>query len=330
MFEAIVICTAQELQLINENLGGDYELGCDITLVEPFTPIGPTDHSQFTGSFDGRGYTISGLEVNQPNDEFMALFAYIEGGSVHRLTVQGEVTGLDYVSLLCASAEGGAMLVDCHAIGTATGRYKVSLVCGVTPFGMEDAVEIRYCTGAGLVDALYGQSGGVAGQIDGVMSDCRFDGTVRTKIGPNIGGVIGIQKGNLMERCYATGSLIDWHGPGTQQMAGIAANFPTGLMVDCGAAVTLEGFIDGHALVGYQGQTVIVASSWDNDLHPTGSPAGDGDGVAGYFPPVQPVYCPADLDRDGLVGITDFLASLNGGIDLILEVLAAWGGCEYD
>jgi hypothetical protein len=42
------------------------------------------------------------------------------------------------------------------------------------------------------------------------------------------------------------------------------------------------------------------------------------------------VYCPADLDRDGLVGITDFLASLNGGIDLILEVLAAWGGCEYD
>ena len=50
----------------NQNITEHFKLGADITLTEPWTPITTVDEhgdgSQFLGTFDGDGHTISGLE----------------------------------------------------------------------------------------------------------------------------------------------------------------------------------------------------------------------------------------------------------------------------
>jgi len=70
-----VITNASELQAMNDDLGASYVLGNDIdaSSIANFDPIGEFQN-EFTGSFDGDGYTISGLTINRPEEERVGLF----------------------------------------------------------------------------------------------------------------------------------------------------------------------------------------------------------------------------------------------------------------
>ena len=89
----IEIKSADDLKKIGQDasypLSGSYRLTANIDLggsSNPWTPIG-----WFTGVFDGKGHTISGLYVNG-DDTYAGLFGYIgTGGIVQNLRVSGSV-----------------------------------------------------------------------------------------------------------------------------------------------------------------------------------------------------------------------------------------------
>ena len=89
---ATIITTPAELQAINNDVTGSYELGNDIDMtgVEDFVPIGYDGVDAFTGSFDGKGYVISNLTIDASDlysnhsigDGAAGLFAFVDTGVV--------------------------------------------------------------------------------------------------------------------------------------------------------------------------------------------------------------------------------------------------------
>ncbi|MCP6651866.1 hypothetical protein NL518_27615, partial [Klebsiella pneumoniae] len=57
-----VITSLNQLRLINTDLNGVYILGADIDLAGVWNPLGSANNP-FTGILKGRGYTLSGLNI---------------------------------------------------------------------------------------------------------------------------------------------------------------------------------------------------------------------------------------------------------------------------
>ena len=58
------VSNKEELAAINKNLSGKYYLTANIDLTDvSWTPIGMYSYKPFTGEFDGNGYVIKGLSV---------------------------------------------------------------------------------------------------------------------------------------------------------------------------------------------------------------------------------------------------------------------------
>ncbi len=67
-----------------------------------WTPIG--DNSKgFQGSFDGKGNTVSGLNVS---GAYAGLFGFIKDAEIKNLTVKGKVAGTEYAAGIAAKAKG--------------------------------------------------------------------------------------------------------------------------------------------------------------------------------------------------------------------------------
>lgn len=124
-----MITTPEELDNVRNCLGNDFagkcfKLGNDIDLsgylspggggygkwaAEGWLPIGGSaDAEQFTGNFDGQGYTITGLSISRPGTDYVGLFAVIgEGGVVSNVGLESvDVIGHDYVGGLAGAAIG--------------------------------------------------------------------------------------------------------------------------------------------------------------------------------------------------------------------------------
>ncbi|NAS88749.1 hypothetical protein C4E24_03285 [ANME-1 cluster archaeon AG-394-G21] len=79
---ATPITTCTELQNISNNSAGNYYLANDINCsgFGNFEPIGNGNH-RFTGTFDGKGYKITNLYINQSSTNYVGLFGCTGSGS---------------------------------------------------------------------------------------------------------------------------------------------------------------------------------------------------------------------------------------------------------
>jgi len=94
-----------DLQNMSFNLTAYYFLGNDIDANitstwnggKGFEPIGNIT-SPFRGSFDGRGYNITGLYINRPDEDYIGLFGSVgHGGTVHDFDLKdANITGRNY------------------------------------------------------------------------------------------------------------------------------------------------------------------------------------------------------------------------------------------
>ena len=85
-----------------------FELGNDIELTKPFTPIGTADNP-FTGTFSGNDYTITNLNVDA-DGECVGMFGYVEG-----LADGSSYTPVGFINLINPTIRGtgNAGLVGC-------------------------------------------------------------------------------------------------------------------------------------------------------------------------------------------------------------------------
>lgn len=147
----------------------------------------------FAGAFDGKGYEITGLNVNYTDDDFNSKTA----GMFEKLDSTGKILSL---------AVSGSVKAD----------GKINYVGGIVGT-TESGSEIRFCRSniAVEVDATNGSAtpllyGGVAGRVQGAISNCLNEGTITVKnINSKncyIGGVAG-QVDSAADLCWNTGSV---------------------------------------------------------------------------------------------------------------------------
>lgn len=97
-------------------------------------PIGTSD-VPYTGTFDGKGYTISGLYFNNPSESNVGLFGYIgANGKISNVGVLDSYFKFAMLGGGVCGANNGGELQNCSNSSTVIGR-SAGGVCGVTYSG---------------------------------------------------------------------------------------------------------------------------------------------------------------------------------------------------
>src|SRR5690554_5462743 len=62
----------------------------------------------FTGTYDGANHSITDIFINRPQQNYTAIFAYVDAGTIKNLTVRGaEITGADNSGILAGFSING-------------------------------------------------------------------------------------------------------------------------------------------------------------------------------------------------------------------------------
>lgn len=167
-----------ELQAMNNDLSGYYIQTADITLVEPWTPIG-TDSAPFTGAFHGNGHTISGLLIDDHGDdaEYTGLFGVVSGaaesdGILHNVWLQdvGFVSGGNNVGAIAGEMREGSRLLNSYAAGGyVEGDENVGGLVG----NLTGSSTIVNSYADVSVTAFDTNAGGLVGRVQGTDADDR-------------------------------------------------------------------------------------------------------------------------------------------------------------
>ncbi|SNY97263.1 MBG domain-containing protein [Halomonas sp. hl-4] len=287
------IRNAHQLQLMAMDLDADYKLAADIDLASAlsnkagmwatdasdadnidgagFAPIGegsPTGDgdTEFTGTFDGRGHTVSDLTIDRPDTDYVGMFGFVEGGTVRHVGLEGgSVRGGDsYVGGLVGISDEGT-IENSYATGDVDGSSEVGGLVGYNSGTIENA----YATGDVVGDD---QVGGLVGM--------NYEGTIRRAYatGPVdgdkwVGGLVGTNQDNIsvISNVYATGEVA-----GSSIVGGLVGGNFLGATIKNGyAAGAVAGSEDAGGLVGNNGGGELSASFWDTDT--TGQSDGIGD-----------------------------------------------------
>lgn len=161
------------------------ELTDDIDLGgNPFAPIGKDFH-EFSGSFDGKGYTVSGLKVTDVADA--GLFGTAKDATIRNVVVRGNVTGTDNAAGILAKAKTTA--------------------CTIENCGNEAVVNVIKSGG--------GYAGGILGYAitSTTVTNCYNSGAVTSKGNTSYSrasGIVGYLSGNgsaKITTCYNTGKV---------------------------------------------------------------------------------------------------------------------------
>ncbi len=239
--EVITISTRSELEALRDrvNTGEDFYdviimLEADIDLEggkdNPWTPIGTGEEQPFAGTFDGNGYRIKGLYIDQPGQKYQGLFG-VNSGVIRNLNVEGSVSGAEDSGGIAGKNSGTVM--DCCFSGSVHGNQKTGGIVGENFYG-----HVLYCSS----DAVVGgdeNTGGIAGEdFMGNIVGCIHNGTIGGQ--HDVGGIVGYTRGNV--RCsYHSGSIV-----GGNAVGGVAGSSSNGNINEC----YNTGIVQGDTMVG--------------------------------------------------------------------------------
>ena len=201
-FAGKIIKLADDI-VLNEGDASKWKLGA-VGGLRQWNSIGSNDAAtQFAGTFDGQGHTISGL---------YGQYSTICNGLFATVCSTGLVTNLRLENSFLTSSNGylGSIAGRSYG-GTFTKIYSNAHVVG-TGLLKPDGVNVAYNTG--YIGGIVGVSIGVTdGKEDVLFSQCWFDGTVNSTTGRN-GGIVGAIHSYpystelmIVEDCLFTGSI---------------------------------------------------------------------------------------------------------------------------
>mgnify|MGYP003314952925 CR=1 FL=1 len=100
-----------------------------------FSPIGNTN-TRFTGSYNGDGHTINGLNINRPDTDYIGMFGYI-GGEDDLYTGGTTIQNLGVTNVNIAGGNKVGGLVGCNRYGTffLSNCYSTGSVSGESQVG---------------------------------------------------------------------------------------------------------------------------------------------------------------------------------------------------
>ncbi len=223
----------------------------NITLVGNHIPIGDGS-TQFTGNFNGSGFAVKNLTVNQTTD-YAGFFGKTgSGANIHDIGVEASSDGVVStgvrVGVLVGFNYHGAVS-NCFATGNATGsRY----VGGLVGFNHHGAVSNSFATGnvAGSSSSV----GGLVGYNDDTVSNCFATGNV-TGSGNYVGGLVGFNN-DTVSNSYATGNVTGSGNVTSTGSVGGLVGYNVDTVNNSFATGTVFGSYYVGGLVGYNVDTV--------------------------------------------------------------------------
>ncbi len=252
------INNAHQLQLMAMNIGANYTLGqnidasatagtsTDVWYGSTFVPIGNYATS-FNGSFNGQGYVINNLTINEPNATNAGLF----GAASANVVIQN--VGLVGVSV-SGSSEVGGLVADNY--GSVSNSYATGSVSGLDfrvggLVGYNEAAATISNSYAMVTVSGSGRVGGLVGENFGSISNSHATGGV---IGSNdVGGLVGVNHGSAtVGNSYATGTVSgsgDVGGLVGENDGSVSNSYATGGVSGSDAVGGLVGFNYGSATI---------------------------------------------------------------------------------
>lgn len=302
------ITNAHQLQLMALNPGATYTLANNIDLgpalanasdlwgpngTAGFVPIGNLT-TNFTGTFNGQGNTISNLVINSPANYSVGLFGWV-----------GASGAIANVGLIGGSVSGGTgsagglvgfnygIVSKSYATDTVSGSNSSQWVGGLVGYN-DGTVSQSYATGAVSGSYNFNLVGGLVGLNDGTVSQSYATGAVSSSY-YSVGGLVGLNYGTISQSyatgtvsggnsSYGTGGLVGWNSfagnvvqsyatgavnGGSNSSAGglvgnnsggsIATSYATGA-VEVGANSTAGGLAGSNDSATYINNGIIVFS----------------------------------------------------------------------
>ena len=230
---------------------------------EPWTPIGVDTGHPFSGSLDGGGKSISGLNVNT-STQYAGLFGAVGEIAVQSLTLQdGSVICTGATSWCGGLAGNGSLLLsDVHIVNMAISGDGIGGTGGILGGGYASmtacsntggSVSGRYAgglTGKGFTESDFtflecSNSAAVTGRLyAGGMTGCNKSASAKFTNCSNVGSISGGERANGI--AAMGGSFIACINAGTVNSSGGQANGITGAAADitqCGNTGTVNGGI---------------------------------------------------------------------------------------
>lgn len=250
-----VIKTADELQAMQKNLSGKYILMNNINLWGYRWKAIGDGASKFSGLFNGNGYIISNLVINNSNHYSQGIFGFAHNAKIFNVGVENvEVQGGRFVGALVGRC--AAEVINCYSTGNVMARGdSVGGLFGVCTSGAVISECYSGCNVAGsfAVGGLVGNTEGTSffhnsfamGNVTGsncvggfagnacfvdVFSNCYSVSNVDGK--SNVGGLFGIvgNEKTVINKCYSLGKVCGETKVGA--FAGCLCNYNS--LEDCG------------------------------------------------------------------------------------------------
>lgn len=158
-----------------------------------WTPIGASSTKYFKGSIEGGNHAITGLYVNQTTN-YAGLFGYVKDATISGLSVNGVVSGNQYVGAVAGALYGTSTIDRCsnHANVTGSSTY----VGGVVGYLASNNASLTNSYNTGNISGTT-NCGGVAGSnmASAIISNVYNIGNVSgTTVGACVGGTTGKTK----------------------------------------------------------------------------------------------------------------------------------------
>lgn len=226
------ISTPHELDMMRYDLTAQYVLVNDIDLADrPWMPVG-SEVDFFTGVLDGAGHRITNMTVQQPEKDYVGLFAVINGMS--------QEISVKHLRLSHSQVNGNG------SVGTLVGEIQFA--------GLED-IQVENGTVSGEV----GPVGGIAGlMVRGHMNLVSFQGDVEGLSG--VGGLAGMGAGVDISRSYTEGAVT----AGMILAGGIAGHLDVGSRITQSYSVSDVSAMD---FVGGLAGQFIAGPDFDGIVH---------------------------------------------------------------
>ncbi|KDE60176.1 hypothetical protein EL22_09290 [Halostagnicola sp. A56] len=289
----LVVTSDKALQAITRaGLAGDYRLGLDIDASGTsewnsetgWYPLG-FDGSQFSGSFDGDGHTISNLYIDRTADDVGLFGTVTDGATIESVGVESvNISGDLQVGGLIGTNEGGTVRGS-YVTGTVYGDDLVGGLIGEHQVSTGDLAEVNESyaeakvTGDVFVGGLIGSRNSA-----GPMNESYATGNVSGTRG--VGGLIGTNNGGAIRQSYATGSVTgidgDGGGLGSKNFGGLIGVMRETTVDNSYATGSVDGSGDfTGGLVGHSSKFTDDDASTVSNSYATGDIDGGGDFTGG-------------------------------------------------
>ena len=215
-----------------------------------WTPIGTSEKS-YTGTFDGKGFTISNLTIQNKERDYLGLFGFNEGVIKNVGIKNANITGKNYIGGVCGDNKG--TIENCSNAGTVLGMdssWGVGGVCG------DNKGTIENCSNAGDVSGNDSVGGVCGDNFEGTIANCSNAGAVSGS--QKIGGVCGDNFKTTIANCSNTGNVS-----GNMSVGGVCGYNFGKTIANCSNTGNVSGnkYVGGVCGYNYSNRTIENCSN---------------------------------------------------------------------